>query len=388
MKRNTPSVNTLGMLGVAALALGAGFGIARLSQSSSAPAPADAAPTAVEDTGGVQAVAIPDAYLGAAGIAVEAVTSADVAANIGAAGSVVAIPGGEAVVVSRAAGNVTEVLRQVGDKVAKGDVLARVASPDGARIAADLRVANAGLSLAQKNASRDQSLLAQGVLARQEAEASQAAYLSAQAEAQRAALVARTANVDGGGSVSVVSPIAGTISSSQATLGVFVEPQATLYRVTGSNGVEVQASVRAGDTSRIRSGDPATIVRSDGTVVSGKVRSVATAVGGLTRAATVVITPENAGAGLVVGDGVQVRLVASAGQSGGMSVPEEAVQNIDGKDVLFVRTEKGFNAQPVFVGVRSGGMAQILSGVSAGTRVATRNAFLVKAEMNKSGGDE
>ncbi len=151
MKRNTPSVNTLGMLGVAALALGAGFGIARLSQSSSAPAPADAAPTAAEDTGGVQAVAIPDAYLGAAGIAVEAVTSADVAANIGAAGSVVAIPGGEAVVVSRAAGNVTEVLRQVGDKVAKGDVLARVASPDGARIAADLRVANAGLSLAQKN---------------------------------------------------------------------------------------------------------------------------------------------------------------------------------------------------------------------------------------------
>ncbi|HDS1136960.1 efflux RND transporter periplasmic adaptor subunit [Stenotrophomonas maltophilia] len=388
MKRNTPSVNTLGMLGVAALALGAGFGIARLSQSSSAPAPADAAPTAAEDNGGVQVVAIPDAYLGAAGIAVEAVTSADVAANIGAAGSVVAIPGGEAVVVSRAAGNVTEVLRQVGDKVAKGDVLARVASPDGARIAADLRVANAGLSLAQKNASRDQSLLAQGVLARQEAEASQAAYLSAQAEAQRAALVARTANVDGGGSVSVVSPIAGTISSSQATLGVFVEPQATLYRVTGSNGVEVQASVRAGDTSRIRSGDPATIVRSDGTVVSGKVRSVATAVGGLTRAATVVITPENAGAGLVVGDGVQVRLVASAGQSGGMSVPEEAVQNIDGKDVLFVRTEKGFNAQPVFVGVRSGGMAQILSGVSAGTRVATRNAFLVKAEMNKSGGDE
>ena len=85
MKRNTPSVNTLGMLGVAALALGAGFGIARLSQSSSAPAPADAAPTAAEDNGGVQVVAIPDAYLGAAGIAVEAVTSADVAANIGAA---------------------------------------------------------------------------------------------------------------------------------------------------------------------------------------------------------------------------------------------------------------------------------------------------------------
>jgi cobalt-zinc-cadmium efflux system membrane fusion protein len=228
MKRSIPAVNTLTMIGVATLALGAGFGIARLSAPSetvvdpakdeaSASAPAEAA----------QEVAIPKEYVAAAGISVEPVTSAQVAANITASGSVVAIPGGEAVVVARAAGNVTDVIRQVGDKVKKGEVLARVASPDGARIAADLRVASASLSLAEKNVKRDESLLAQGVLARQEAEASRAAYLTAQAEAQRAALVARTANVDGGGSVNVISPIDGTISSSQVTLGAFVEPQAS-----------------------------------------------------------------------------------------------------------------------------------------------------------------
>ena len=389
MKRSIPAVNTLTMIGVATLALGAGFGIARLSAPSetvvdpakdeaSASAPAEAA----------QEVAIPKEYLAAAGISVEPVTSAQVAANITASGSVVAIPGGEAVVVARAAGNVTDVIRQVGDKVKKGEVLARVASPDGARIAADLRVASASLSLAEKNVKRDEALLAQGVLARQEAEASRAAYLTAQAEAQRAALVARTANVDGGGSVNVISPIDGTISSSQVTLGAFVEPQASLYRVTGSNGVEIQASVRAGDTGRIKAGDSASITRSDGSVTSGKVRSVAAAVGGLTRAATVVITPSAEANGLVVGDGVQVRLVTASGSGEGLSVSEEAVQNIDGKDVLFVRTSKGFTAQPVFIGLRSGGMAQILSGVTAGTPVATRNAFLVKAEMKKSGGDE
>lgn len=146
MKRSIPAVNTLTMIGVATLALGAGFGIARLSAPSetvvdpakdeaSASAPAEAA----------QEVAIPKEYLAAAGISVEPVTSAQVAANITASGSVVAIPGGEAVVVARAAGNVTDVIRQVGDKVKKGEVLARVASPDGARIAADLRVASASL---------------------------------------------------------------------------------------------------------------------------------------------------------------------------------------------------------------------------------------------------
>ncbi|KAA1394126.1 efflux transporter periplasmic adaptor subunit, partial [Escherichia coli] len=67
---------------------------------------------------------------------------------------------------------------------------------------------------------------------------------------------------------------------------------------------------------------------------------------------------------------------------------EDAVQNLDGQDVLFVRTGSGFRVRPVTVGVRSGGMAQILSGVAAGEPVATRNAFLLKAEMKKAGGGD
>jgi cobalt-zinc-cadmium efflux system membrane fusion protein len=42
----------------------------------------------------------------------------------------------------------------------------------------------------------------------------------------------------------------------------------------------------------------------------------------------------------------------------------------------------------VLVGTRSGGSAQIISGVQPGDQVATRNAFLIKAEMNKAGGDD
>ena len=218
MKRSIPAVNTLTMIGVATLALGAGFGIARLSAPSETvvdPAKDEASASAPAEAEAAQEVAIPKEYLAAAGISVEPVTSAQVAANITASGSVVAIPGGEAVVVARAAGNVTDVIRQVGDKVKKGEVLARVASPDGARIAADLRVASASLSLAEKNVKRDESLLAQGVLARQEAEASRAAYLTAQAEAQRAALVARPAPPNrrtghaGGGQCGRGGPLAG-----------------------------------------------------------------------------------------------------------------------------------------------------------------------------------
>jgi cobalt-zinc-cadmium efflux system membrane fusion protein len=42
----------------------------------------------------------------------------------------------------------------------------------------------------------------------------------------------------------------------------------------------------------------------------------------------------------------------------------------------------------VLVGSRSRGMAQIVSGVQPGEQVATRNAFLVKADMIKSEKEE
>ncbi len=70
-------------------------------------------------------------------------------------------------------------------------------------------------------------------------------------------------------------------------------------------------------------------------------------------------------------------------------IPEDAIQNLDGQDVVFKRSEKGFKPVPVVVGIRSGGLAEILSGIEKDTPVATVNAFLIKAEMIKStAGDE
>ena len=66
-----------------------------------------------------------------------------------------------------------------------------------------------------------------------------------------------------------------------------------------------------------------------------------------------------------------------------IAVPEAAVQVLDDNDVVFVRTERGFQAQPVEIGTRSGGRVTILSGLEAGQTIATTNAFLLKAEIEK-----
>jgi cobalt-zinc-cadmium efflux system membrane fusion protein len=72
-----------------------------------------------------------------------------------------------------------------------------------------------------------------------------------------------------------------------------------------------------------------------------------------------------------------------AASSAGFVVPDEAVQRIDGRDVVFARTQAGFRVQPVIVGSRSGGRSLVLSGLTAGEQIATRNAFFLKAELGK-----
>ena len=63
--------------------------------------------------------------------------------------------------------------------------------------------------------------------------------------------------------------------------------------------------------------------------------------------------------------------------------PEEAVQSINGADVVFVRTRNGFETRPVRVGRRGAGQVEIVSGVRAGERIAGKGAFLLKAELGK-----
>ncbi|GAA0843694.1 membrane fusion protein, heavy metal efflux system [Cupriavidus metallidurans] len=393
MKNERRSVNWPMIAGVAAVAAAVGFGAAHLPVSEKSPASTQAPeaqkPQSAPVKPGLKEVKIPATYLAAANIAVEPVASAAVGTEILAPATVAALPGSEAVIVSRAAGAVQRVQRRLGDVVKAGDVLALVDSPEAAGMAAERKVAQAKADLARKTYEREASLFQQGVTPRQEMEAAKAALDVAQAEALRAATVAQSAHLASDGrSVAVVSPIAGKITAQSVTLGAFVAPQAELFRVAGTGAVQVEAAVTAADTSRIVAGSEATILLANGSPLSARVQAVTPTVTGSARVATVVVVPAQPTDRLVVGEGVQVRLRTAVADAAALSVPEDAVQNLDGRDVLFVRTLEGFRPMPVLVGTRSGGSAQILSGVQAGEQVATRNAFLVKAEMNKGGGDE
>jgi cobalt-zinc-cadmium efflux system membrane fusion protein len=131
-------------------------------------------------------------------------------------------------------------------------------------------------------------------------------------------------------------------------------------------------------------------VETPDSAVAGTVRSITPGVNAESRAATVIVTLLGDTSRFRPGQAVRVQITprASAIGSGRIVVPEEAVQSVGGRDVVFARTAKGFQALPVTVGARGGGRAEIESGLKAGQAIAGKGAFLLKAEIGKGEAEE
>jgi cobalt-zinc-cadmium efflux system membrane fusion protein len=374
---------------VALVAALGGFGVARCTADKPAASEAadgnTAAPASEErapDTVAMTAQAIEQA-----GIATETINPGGLGAEIVAQATVSASPQGEAIVNARAAGAVTRLMKRLGDPVRAGETLAIVESRDAAQIAADRSAAAAKSTLAQKALARESYLYRQKVSARVELEQAQAEAASAAAEARRASVAAGAARItsDGRG-VLVSSPISGRVTSENVSLGAFVQPETELMRVADASKIQVEAAVGPTDAQRLSPGDRAIIELPDGRTVEARVRAITPGLANDTRSATAVLDVTGT---LQPGLAVRVRLLPSRGStSNAIVVPEDAVQTLEGRDIVFVRTAKGFRAQNITIGQRSNGRVEILKGLAGGSQIATKNAFLLKAELGKGAGEE
>jgi cobalt-zinc-cadmium efflux system membrane fusion protein len=319
----------------------------------------------------------------------ETIAAGDLTAEVLSPGRVAATPKGQAMVTANVAGKIIRLNKQLGEAVKAGEALATVESRDAAAIAADRAVANAKLDQARKAAAREQQLFDQRVSPRQDLEAAQAALAVAEAEARRANNASSAAKVSSDGrSVLVVSPIAGRITSQSAELGAFVQPETQLFAVADPKQVQIEAAVTAADAARISAGDSASVRSGSGSSVPATVRSVTPTLDAATRSATVVLTLSQPLENAAPGEAVQVRISPKGAEGNAFLIPEEAIQRVDGRDVVFVHTDKGFTVLPVVVSARSGGRASIASGLTAAQVIATRNAFLLKAQLGAAAGED
>ena len=292
-----------------------------------------------------------------------------------------------------------------GDRVALGAQLVTLQSQEANMAAADVVKAQAEVSSRRAaatyaKAARDRAerLLALKAIPRQDYEravaddALAAAALSqADAEHTRARSSAEQLGVDvETGAMTLRSPIAGVVTAREGVPGAVVSAGAPLVTVIDQTSLwltvalpeQLASGVERGSTMRFTVGAYPT------DTFTARVQSVSASFDATTRSLPV--------RGLVDNSRGRLRpeMFAKVWVEGAVrrtlpTVPDSAVQRVDGKTVVFIAHPDGkgsarFEQREVEIGSSAGGRSTIVRGVTATDVIVVSGAFAVKAELIKS----
>ncbi|SVD51057.1 uncharacterized protein METZ01_LOCUS403911, partial [marine metagenome] len=68
-----------------------------------------------------------------------------------------------------------------------------------------------------------------------------------------------------------------------------------------------------------------------------------------------------------------------------LRVENEAIQSMDGNSVVFLNDGNTFQAVPVELGIKDDNFTEVKRGLIAGQIYVSKNSFLIKADLEKSG---
>lgn len=262
-------------------------------------------------------------------------------------------------VATRSAGQLVEVRADVGDRVRRGEVLARVdAADERERIGqaqANLEMAQAtlaqrraALGIAETTAGRTAALFEENLVPRQQLDAIEAEVAGARAqvgvaEAQvaqaRAALSAAQVALE---QTLVVAPFDGVIGRRHVELGAFASQNDPVFQVADLSTIRVTVSLPERQAALVERGQPAVVeMRSlPGETFRGRVARVSDVLDPRSNTAEAQVELANPGARLKPGMFAQVT-IALPGDAEALLVPVEAVVEADGRHWVFVAEKAG-----------------------------------------------
>ena len=273
-----------------------------------------------------------------------------------------------------------EVAVQVGERVRRGQLLARLQSDtltaERAATQAALAEAEAVLAQARLEAERDRALQAGGALSAQQLQQTLTAETTARTRVQalKARLQADEVRL---AQTRLLAPDDGLISARLATVGAVAQPGQELFRLIRQGRIEWRAELSGADMARL---SPGTAVRltpaGTDTVLEGRVRQIAPTVDPATRQGLVYVdlTP-GAAASPVARPGMLARGEFQLGGSEALTLPQGAVLLREGFSIV-MRIEADARVREVKVrtGRRVGDRVEILEGLDAQARVVAQGA--------------
>lgn len=274
----------------------------------------------------------------------------------------VAVPGtvrprDRAVLSAKVSGTVAEVNVTLGQRVAKGAPLARLAA---AELAARVARMHAEAEQAQRDLERERSLAAKGVSAAETARAMEDRLKIVQAQLAEAETVL--------GYTVVTAPFDGVITAQPADVGDLASPGTPLLALEGEGTLRVEAELpeSVGDLPV----GTAIAIEAEGAAapLAGKVAELSPAADPNARTRRVRIELPD---GAPVRSGQFVRVAAPVGERRSLEVPASAVSRFGQMERVFVVAQGRAVLRLVKTGAVRGASVEILSGLSAGERVVT-----------------
>ncbi|MCU7249221.1 efflux RND transporter periplasmic adaptor subunit [Pseudomonas koreensis] len=291
-------------------------------------------------------------------------------------------------VVPRVPGVVESVPVNLGQSVKKGQLLAVIASQQISEQRSEQAAAQRRLALARTTYEREKKLWQDKISAEQDflqaRQALEEAEIALSNARQKISVLSGSVVATGGNRYELRAPFDGVVVEKHLTPGEVVDETSNAFTLSDLSRVWVTFGVSPKDLTRVQVGKPVTISAPElNAEVVGSVAYVGSLLGEQTRTATVRVTLENPqGAwrpGLFV-----TALVATDSRQARVAVPETAIQTVEDKPTVFVRTEGGFKAQAVELGSRAAGQVEVTQGLEAGVQVATAGSFVLKSELGKA----
>jgi multidrug efflux pump subunit AcrA (membrane-fusion protein) len=388
----------LAILVLLAVALVAGVALWRArSRNGGAPTPAT--------TGAEGTVSLGDAARSEAGIATEPVKRIERWDRVEAPGVIALDEKRTARLGSQVEGIVIKAHAEVGDRVRRGQVLAELHShvvhdawAEYRKAVAERRRWQTEQTFAQQNDERARRLFADKAISQQEVRRAEADRVAADEQLDMARTEVRRAEEalehygvtnaedpsgESGEFIPVRSPLEGVVLEKSLTQGTAVTVGTPLFVVANLAELWAVAEIDETELPLVKAGRPTElrVAAYPGEVFPGLITFVADVVNPRTRRVTVRCQVPNADARLK--PEMYATILLSAGEPREtLAVPGSAIQEIEGKPFVFVRTGAfDFERRDVTLGLEAEGWVEVRSGVKEGEAVATTGSFLLKSEL-------
>lgn len=181
--------------------------------------------------------------------------------------------------------------------------------------------------------------------------------------------------------------IAGVILAKRLTIGEAIDQERQAFVVADLSRVWIDLAVYQNALGRVAMGQRVRIQSvNEGPDAEGEISYLTPSVDQVTRTATARVVLDNPQRKFL--PGMFVTAYTMEPDVAALAVPRDAIQPFNGRPCVFVETPTGFVPRFVSLGREGKSRVEVVAGLAHGERIAAKNTFLLKAELEKAEAEE